>query len=185
TPEHEDGMDGVSASPPLGISTNIFQKALNAYLYIPWNSCHSPDSKRAWVKGKLIRYVRICFKESDFAAIRHDFCSRLRARGYPPHWLKNVFGEIEYRTERPTTLNPRVSNDAVAGGSDLHVLKLIHNPVWDEIDLTPIWRDLGDSWKEFGEAYPEFRFMASYNKPTALGDRLNKHNRDTFRAAYG
>ncbi|KAJ7254842.1 hypothetical protein C8J57DRAFT_949135, partial [Mycena rebaudengoi] len=57
---------------------------LNAYLYIPWNSCHSLNSKRAWVKGELIRYVRICSRESDFAKIRTDFMVRLRARGYPP-----------------------------------------------------------------------------------------------------
>ncbi|KAJ3817436.1 hypothetical protein F5880DRAFT_1604363, partial [Lentinula raphanica] len=31
-----------------------------AILYIPWKSCHSDDSKRAWVKGELTRYVRIC-----------------------------------------------------------------------------------------------------------------------------
>jgi hypothetical protein len=169
----------------LGISTNIFQKALNAYLYIPWNSCHSVDSKRAWVKGELIRYVRICSKESDFALVRRDFACRLNARGYPGRWLQSVFGEIEYRTERPTALNPRASNDACAGGSELHVLKLTHNPVWDVIDFSPIWRELGDAWREFGEAYPEFRFMASYNKPHALGDRLNVHNRETCKAAYG
>ncbi|KAJ7467915.1 hypothetical protein FB451DRAFT_1039813 [Mycena latifolia] len=47
--------------------TPSHQKALNAYLYIPWSSCHSTDSKHTWVKGELIRYVRICSKEPDFA----------------------------------------------------------------------------------------------------------------------
>ncbi|KAJ7221775.1 hypothetical protein C8J57DRAFT_1094836 [Mycena rebaudengoi] len=52
---------------------------MNAYLYIPWNSCHSPDSKCAWVKGELTRYVRICSSEADFAKIHTEFAIRLNA----------------------------------------------------------------------------------------------------------
>ncbi|KAJ7278536.1 hypothetical protein C8J57DRAFT_1060077 [Mycena rebaudengoi] len=54
--------------------TSVYQKALNAYMYTPWNSCHSEDSKCAWVKSELIRYVRICSLEADYANIRKDFC---------------------------------------------------------------------------------------------------------------
>jgi hypothetical protein len=57
----------------LEVVTCVFQKALNAYLYIPWLSCHSDDSKCAWVKNELIRYVRICLKETDFAKICKEF----------------------------------------------------------------------------------------------------------------
>jgi hypothetical protein len=55
-------------NPRKRIVTDVYQKALNAYLYIPWNSCHSEESKRAWVKGELIRYVRICSKEPKFVS---------------------------------------------------------------------------------------------------------------------
>ncbi|KAE9383836.1 hypothetical protein BT96DRAFT_843271, partial [Gymnopus androsaceus JB14] len=48
----------VAHNPQFEIVTRVFQKALNAYLYIPWNSCHSEDSKCAWVKGELIQYIR-------------------------------------------------------------------------------------------------------------------------------
>ncbi|KAJ7262500.1 hypothetical protein C8J57DRAFT_1071245, partial [Mycena rebaudengoi] len=47
---------------------------------VPWNSCHSVDSKRAWVKRELIRYVRICLRALAFARIRRDFktpCTRI------------------------------------------------------------------------------------------------------------
>jgi hypothetical protein len=36
------------------VVTHVYQKALNAYLYIPWNSCHSDASKRSWVRGPCI-----------------------------------------------------------------------------------------------------------------------------------
>ncbi|KAJ6478271.1 hypothetical protein C8R45DRAFT_934031 [Mycena sanguinolenta] len=55
-------------------------------------------------------------------------------------------------------------------GHEVHVLKSSHNPVWDDIDLSPIWHNLDECWKEFWIGYPEFRFMASYEKSVALGD---------------
>ncbi|KAJ7161569.1 hypothetical protein C8R46DRAFT_904665 [Mycena filopes] len=50
----------------VAIVTRVYQKALNSYLYIPWNSCHSDESKRAWVRGERVRYVRLCSKVEDF-----------------------------------------------------------------------------------------------------------------------
>ncbi|KAJ6477663.1 hypothetical protein C8R45DRAFT_780484, partial [Mycena sanguinolenta] len=129
--------------------TDIYQKALNTYLYIPWNSCHSENSKRAWVKGELIRYVRICSKEPDFAKIRLEFDRRLRARGYPGRWLQRVFGEIEYKAERINALNVSTAS-AKDDEPELHVLKLTHNPVWDCTNLRPIWHDLEDTWTTMG-----------------------------------
>jgi hypothetical protein len=144
-------------NPQFRLVTSVYQKALIAYLYIPWDSCHSVDSKRAWIKDELIRYVRICSRESDFAKIQVDFMVRLRKHGYPGHWLQTVFDEIKYTVERPTALKP--------GDPALHVLKPTHNPIWDDLNLNPVWHELDESWKEFGAGYPEFRFVASFKKP--------------------
>jgi hypothetical protein len=166
-----------ATNPQFRLVTSVYQKALNAYLYIPWNSCHSLESKHAWVKGELIRYVRISSKESDFAKIRTDFMIRLRERGYPGRWLQNIFEEIKYKVERPTALKPNAAPTAT-GDLELHVLKLTHNPIWDNIKLSPVWRELAETWTEVGTGYPEFRFMASFKKPPTLGDQLNTTNRD-------
>ncbi|KAJ7671785.1 hypothetical protein B0H17DRAFT_948162, partial [Mycena rosella] len=92
---------------------------LNAYLYIPWISCHSEDSKRAWVKGELIRYVRICSKESDFAQIRVDFCKRLKERGSGPRRLartsdfeKNQSLKIIFRSSNTWKILPVIPVEA-------------------------------------------------------------------------
>ncbi|KAJ7742235.1 hypothetical protein B0H16DRAFT_1323444 [Mycena metata] len=168
-----------AANPQFRLVTSVYQKTLNAYLYIPWNSCHSNDSKRAWVKGELIRYVRICPKESDFAKIQTVFMVRLRERGYPGRWLQQIFEEIKYKVERLTALKP-IARDNATGDPVLHVLKLTHNPIWDGLDLNPLWREFNETWKEFGMGYPELQFMASFKKPHALGDRLNTINRETL-----
>jgi hypothetical protein len=165
-----------ATNPQFRLVTSVYQKALNAYLYIPWNSCHSPDSKRAWIKGELIRYVRICSKEANYARVQSEFMVRLRERGYPGIWLQRVFEEIKYKVEHPTALKPSAAHTD-AGDPALHVLKLTHNPIWDDINLNPIWRELGETWSELRAGYPEFRFMASFKKPPALGDRLNTTKR--------
>ncbi|KAJ7711549.1 hypothetical protein B0H16DRAFT_1249645, partial [Mycena metata] len=163
--------------------TKVYQKALNAYLYIPWRSCHSLDSKRAWVKGELIRYVRLCSSEVDFLQIRTDFVKRLRDRGYPGRWLRAVFEEIRYKVERPHALKSAESKNS-DDDCDLHVLKLTHNPTWEGIDLQPCWRELDGAWNELGAGYPKFKFLASFKKPASLGDRLNVVNRDTLEAYH-
>jgi hypothetical protein len=164
------------------VVTRVYQKALNAYLYIPWNSCHSDASKRSWVRGELIRYVRISSREEDFKKIMKMFCSRLRARGYPGRWLTSVFSDISYAVERPTALISRPPKSLEERTHQLHVLKLIHNPLWDTVEFGPIWRTLRDAWIETGLGRASDRFLASFKKPSALGDTLNKINRETINA---
>ncbi|KAF8915727.1 hypothetical protein CPB85DRAFT_1217413, partial [Mucidula mucida] len=185
TPEYEDGMVPVTTVPTvLGYTTTqVYQKVMNAYLYIPWASSHSEASKRAWIRGELIRYVRICSKEEDFAKIRTTFLQRLRARGYPGRWLTNVFDDVTYSAERPKALVDN-SPPVVSDDPPIHVLKLTHNPLWDTVDFGPEWRQLERTWADSGTSIPDIQFLASFKKPTALGDKLNRHNLDAMRAYH-
>jgi hypothetical protein len=70
---------------------------------------------------------------------------QLRERGDPGRWLQHVFDEIKYKAVRSTALKPAVRNTA-DGDPALHVLKLTHNTVWDDINLTPIWLELNETW---------------------------------------
>jgi hypothetical protein len=166
------------------IVTRVFQKALNSYLYIPWSSCHSDASKRAWVKGELIRYVRISSKSEDFKKVQQLFLSRLRARGYPGRWLRKVFSEVSYASERPTALRPHSHNPDLVweNAARLYVLKLTHNPLWGEVDFGPIWKTLRNAWEECGLGKSKDHFLALFKKPEAMGDILNKINLQTLEA---
>jgi hypothetical protein len=66
--------------------------------------------------------------ESDFANIRTEFTTRLRARGYPGRWLRSVFEEVDYRTECLCALKPPVF-DTDGDDPDVHLLKFTHNLV--------------------------------------------------------
>jgi Reverse transcriptase (RNA-dependent DNA polymerase). len=86
------------------IETEVYQKVLNSYLYIPWSSYHPVFVKRSFVKGELIRYVRLSSEVSSFRTVRSLFWFRLRARGYPGRWLRAIFLEVKWSKVRARSL---------------------------------------------------------------------------------
>jgi hypothetical protein len=69
----------------------IHQKALNRYLYIPFNSYHPEATKKALIQGELKRYYDRCSQRQDFKDVMQLFYARLRARGYHHKWLLRQF----------------------------------------------------------------------------------------------
>ena len=49
---------------------STFQKPLNKYLYIPFESFHSSSNKKAFIKGELMRYVRNSSSFNSFCETR-------------------------------------------------------------------------------------------------------------------
>ena len=86
-------------------STNVlqfstFQKPLNKYLYIPFESFHPSSNKKAFIKGELMRYARNSSSLESFSETREKFWRRLRVRGYPFRFLLPLFREIRYSDRR-------------------------------------------------------------------------------------
>lgn len=75
---------------------STFQKPLNKYLYIPYESFHPASNKKAFIKGELMRYARNSSTFRSFDETRQLFWKRLRLRGYPARFLLPVFREINY-----------------------------------------------------------------------------------------
>lgn len=88
-----------------------FQKGLNKYLYLPALSSHSPALQRGFVKGELIRYIRNSSNRADFVTLRDLFRLRLRLRGYPDHWIDQVFRSVSY-SDRRQHLQQRKEEDS-------------------------------------------------------------------------
>lgn len=88
------------------LSTSVHQKLLNAYLYIPFCSFHSPKAKGAFIITELMRYVRLCSNRQDYVKIKQLFFQRLRARGYPANFLAYYMQRVQY-AQRPQLLQPR------------------------------------------------------------------------------
>ena len=75
---------------------STFQKPLNKYLYIPFESFHPTSNKRAFIKGELMRYARNSSTFTSFDETRTLFCKRLRLRGYPAKFLLPIFRDVNY-----------------------------------------------------------------------------------------
>ena len=87
--------DDISISHKL--KTRTYQKPLNVYAYIPFSCFHPSHTKKAFIRGELIRYVKNSSVYKDYHTIRSLFWTRLRRRGYSAKFLEPIFGSVEYK----------------------------------------------------------------------------------------
>lgn len=87
------------------LDTKVHQKALNAYLYIPFNSFHRLSTKTGFIKTELQRYVRNSSSFDEYLKIKKLFWPRLRARGYPPAILTKTFSTVWYKDRSKFLVN--------------------------------------------------------------------------------
>ena len=79
---------------------STFQKPLNKYLYIPFESFHPASNKKAFIRGELMRYTRNSSNFYSFSHTRELFWRRLHLRGYPGGFLLAIFNSIKYSCRR-------------------------------------------------------------------------------------
>jgi hypothetical protein len=94
------------------LSTTVHQKLLNAYLYIPFCSFHSPKAKGAFIITELMRYIRLCSDRKDYIGIKNLFFQRLRARGYPAKFLDSFMNRVQY-ADRQKFLESKVMSKSI------------------------------------------------------------------------
>ncbi len=61
----------------------LYQKPMNAYLYIPVFSYHKRSVYKAYIQAEIRRYTMFCTNEDDLWSIVALFKTRLLDRGYP------------------------------------------------------------------------------------------------------
>ena len=103
------------------LTTNIFQKPLNKYQYIPFSSLHPLHQKRLFIKSELTRYILRESSLQGYLTIRKLFYERLRARGYPPSFLKDCFDLVTY-ANRNSLLSKRTNTS-----KNVIVFKLVYS----------------------------------------------------------
>jgi hypothetical protein len=103
---HQEG------SKQLAIKTNIFQKQMNKYLYIPPSSAHPTQLLRNIIRQEIIRYKLFCSEESDFLQVKNAFFRRLQKRGYTDQFLDTIFNsDIPSRSMLLEKLDLKKSNE--------------------------------------------------------------------------
>ena len=79
----QDWQMPVNHSLNLRLHTKVYQKPMNLYQYLHWNSNHSRKIYFAIIKGEIIRYLRICSRKVDFEMMMKLLSERLKRRGFP------------------------------------------------------------------------------------------------------
>ncbi|KDE08473.1 hypothetical protein MVLG_01255 [Microbotryum lychnidis-dioicae p1A1 Lamole] len=161
------------------ISTKLYQKPLNTYQYIPWSSFHPVDVKLAFVKGELIRYIRLNSSKEEYLKTMLLFYGRLRARGYPPRWLKKAFSQVQYDDFRAKSLLVSQKKDSDTKVPLFFVTK--YNPIWDQVDASVVLNAIVQDWDPATRAEvthnPKLRIMRSRSRAPNLGDIVNALNK--------
>ncbi|ORY76579.1 hypothetical protein BCR35DRAFT_256241, partial [Leucosporidium creatinivorum] len=158
--------------------TEVYQKPMNSYQYIPWLSFHPVWVKASFVHGVLLAYVRSSSRYDDFLGSRLKFYYRLRARGYPPRWLNKQFFLVDWHRDRASTLVDRIKAAPLDRGPLIY--KVEYNPVWDYVDMPLVWKQtFGRVAKDdlpslLGDRPSPVR---PFRKPRSLGDLLNGLNK--------
>ena len=96
------------------LSTKLFQKKLNAFLYIHPRSMHPPHIFPAFIRERLLAIRKFCSEEEDFVWAKANFKERLLKRGYSEDMLKTVFGKETPSQDDllfPAALNSATSKD--------------------------------------------------------------------------
>jgi hypothetical protein len=86
-----------------GISTNLFEKEMNLYLYLPPHSAHPPGVLRGLIIGMTKRIFRLTTTVDDKRTAIHTLFRRLVARGYRPDTIRPIFHDAICRASAENT----------------------------------------------------------------------------------
>jgi hypothetical protein len=108
------------------LDVRCFQKPMNMYLYLPFTSHHTTATKKAFIRSELHRMLARTTDPRDFISIHNKFYMRLRARGYPPSFLRPIFSQVCHHHRR-TLLNTLGTKPRREGLSPI-VLRALYEP---------------------------------------------------------
>jgi hypothetical protein len=101
----------------------VYQKKMNQYLYLPFNSYHTPKQKLGFIKGESIRYARISSNKKDYLALLELFQQRLKRRGYQARDILNSISQVDWHN-RKTYLKVKPKDKSIVP----FIFKIEHNP---------------------------------------------------------
>ena len=106
------------------ITTKIYEKELNLYLYLPPHSCHPLGMIKGLIFGFAHRAHALCTTHSDKLPFLRKCYYRLLARGYQRDFIRPIFHEaIHVVFNKPTvTTKPLVTKKSL-------FLHLTYNPI--------------------------------------------------------
>ena len=159
------------------LSTSLYEKALNLYLYIPPHSAHPPGVLTGLIYGNMHRIYTLCSDPTDQRRLTQLFYRRLIARGYKPQDILPLFRKAESRF---TALTSNVITDDTTTESPdadrvfLHLPYHPGNPKSHQIQS--LWREqlLQPQYKRHLSVFTDSkRLTVAYSRPRNLSNLLS------------
>lgn len=112
---------------------STFRKPINAYLYLPWCSCHSIASRVGVITTELHRLLLTSESEESCVREVHFFRNKLLDRGFPPEVFDNSVGRFPW-CDRVRVLSPKPKQSTVS----VVPLKLTYSHLFADLRLGSI-----------------------------------------------
>ena len=80
------------------VTTRLFRKSMNRYLFLPLSSQHPVPALTGWLTGEAIRMARICSSRVIFEEQILFFRLLLRHRGFPARVINRALDRVMYET---------------------------------------------------------------------------------------
>ena len=171
------------------ITTKLYEKILNLYLYISPFSSHSPGVLSGLIIGNILRIYHLCSESSVRQNYYQKFFLRLRARGYLPSQLiplfergirlANVKPMPSSRNKRLAQLRQQQQNQQFEQSENTVFLHLPYHPK-DPISWT-IQRLFHTKFLLSEDSTAGFnRLTIAYSRPKNLGEMLSYRRIDAF-----
>ena len=173
------------------VTTQLYEKILNLYLYISPFSAHSPGVLSGLIIGNILRIYHLCSDSTTRKDFYVKFFLRLRARGYLPSQLLPLFNRgitLAHTKPMPSTRNKRRRHQralqlqtmrAAEPTKDTAILNIPYHPK-DPISWQ-IQRLFRSHFLQRNTSIAGFnRLTIAYSRPKNLGELLSCRRIDAF-----
>jgi hypothetical protein len=184
------------------LSTTLYEKPQNLYLYLPPHSSHPRGIAAGLILGQVLRIRRLCSKQGDADEHIKQFFYRLCERGHEPSTLIPLFSRAEdnARTflQRNTMVEHNKQNKRKAGEPQKLFLHLQYHPE------DPTAHEIQELWRQHvsqprhepplhtlesldGHPFGPTRLIVAYSRPLNLRNTFsvrNIHNRGREVSSY-
>jgi hypothetical protein len=92
------------------ITTKIYEKAENLYLYLPATSCRPFNNIKGLIYGMVYRTIRLTSSRDDQTRELQNLVKRLTARGYQQSLLVKIINETYQRLATPPSRTSDLTN---------------------------------------------------------------------------
>jgi len=167
------------------IQTELFQKQLNRFMFLPFSSAQPVFIKRAFLREELKRAITAFSDHSAFLDYRSKFLIRLLARGFPFPFIAQCWKDITYSL-RPQLLNSAMAarDRSLTGQFSQRMSRVIPLTLpFDRRtqDLNPS-RIIQNAWTTFSQQELDSlgKPLVSWTKVASLGLLFQSANRSRF-----